>query len=927
MMTVAKRLAAVGAMCALASCTGSAPNTGVGERLGAKGRIVGYFFDADTGAALADVTLTTFEVSAEVTARSANGFAVLDKLTAGSSYRVLASKEGFVPRYFNVTIGQVPQDAYDAVGVGNLGSISMNKPSGVITGRVEFLSNGPTPTPVANASVIVDLVNNGAGFMLSKKVTTGADGFFTLDGLPASPTGVSISFCVISDTDPATGVLAFSPTCTNANAYSGASNFVVVRPSRLDLNNGDVTLYQGVVRDVVTRLPLSDVSVFEVGKEIEAVTTDANGFYFLKSTSVNRFTQLTFRKAGFSEGYAEFNLGRGNQNTVNMNLYPGGASVVGRLLYANLAPANQAEVRIDLRTNNNINVFKTVKANATGDFTLDGLPALPDGLNVSLTITPWSADPELYPETSSQTFSVVLYPGTPTPLFRQLTSNASLQLVASNTYSGFIGTMDPVQLQLSLPTLTTENAFTLTDSNSGQPMPFTVAYSDLNRRITVTPSVGNGQPLWSEARNYTLQVRLRANNGPNSTLNTSIAFTPRTSLAGANIANRITTLLVDTPDIDSNSRAFTLRWTPLPDAFGYSVYVRTANTSRLPSYVRVNNVQASVSPSMAVNLGALSFTSTLEPAAGQPFAFGQILTFLVVPVDSRGIETDATKGATLELRDVVVPRFAEGVAQLDDGTGGTTVRFVVRAAEPMDRVNPPMATPPAGLTFMSWVVDEASGGLEGTLTYAGSTSTPATLSLQLRDTSGNLGRALSVPVFANALIPNFGFESTTAAMCNASAWTVEANTTCGGCPTQVLPATAGTSLSLPGTQSSYEGVCALSFGDSDATFCGTQALTANLDLSNTATFDRRQLTLWHRFWGFLSAGSGTFQTQFINTTTMSASLTINTSVNSNRQWFQQSNDITGIVGASYRLRLAMTTNNACGTRAGLQVDDLKVFIK
>ena len=924
-MMLSKRFLAVAAIFALFGCTGSAPNTGVGERLGAKGRIVGYFYDADTGAPLADVTLTTFELTAEVTARTANGFAVLDDLTAGTTYRVLVTKDGYVTRFFNIAIGQVPQDAYDAVSVGNIGSVAMLKPSGVINGRAEFLTNGPNPLPIANARVIVDLVNNG-GFQLSKSVVTDASGAFSVDGLPASPTGQTISVCLISGADAVTNQIEFNPLCTNGTAYSGQASFLVLRPSRVDLNNGDLTIYQGVVRDQVSRLPLADVQVFEVGKETEAVTTDANGFYLLRSTSLNRFVQLTYRKMGYAEGYQELNVGRGTNQNLSLSLYPGGASITGRLLYANLLPANNAEVRIDLRTSHAVNVFRTVRASAMGDFTIDNLPGLPDGLNVTITVTPWSADPELFPETSAQSFNVTMYPAAATPVFRQLSSNANLTVIANNTYSGFIGTTEPVQLLMTLPTIPADNSFTLVDSNSGATMPFTVTYADNNRRITVTPTVGGGTQLWSEARSYNLTVRLRANNGPTGLLNTSFTFTPRSSLQTSAITGRIMTMTVDTPDIDANSRTFTLRWAPLPDAFSYSLYVRTVNTPRLPSFVRMGTANSGTAPNFPVNFGAYSFTSALEPAVGQPFGFGQVLQFLVVPVDSRGIETDASKGATLDLRDVVGPRFAEGVAQLDDGVGAGRVRFVVRSVEPMERNNPPMTTLPSGLTVTQWSVDETTGGVEGTLTLTGSITPPATLSLQLKDTSGNASRALAVPVFATALVPSFGFEGASAGTCGSTGWTTETIANCGGCPSQVLMSGPAPAVAVPGTLSTFEGTCALSFGDSDATFCATQGTTATVDLSNAALFDRRQVTLMSRYWGFINSGSANYQLSLQNLTTMATPVNTSLFANTNRTWIQNSTDLTSLPGAQYRLRLGMGATS-CNTRAALQIDDVKVFVK
>lgn len=922
-------LQALGLTLLFVSCVGETPNSGIGERRGAKGRIVGYLYDADTGAALSGVTVETVEVGVKVTTTSADGYFTLDKLTASGSYRVTCTAAGYVPRVLTVGIAQIPTDAYDAVAVANTGNIQMAKPSGSIKGRVEFASQtAGQGLPIKNANVIVDYSGQLSTYLLTLTTTSNDQGEFTLTGLPAAPQGVFAQVCVHNLSEDADQIADFVPTCVSVNVYSNQTTPVTIRPSRFDLNNQDVNLIQGVVRDVLTRLPLEGVEVFEVGKETEKVSTDANGFYLLKTTSVNKFIQLTFRKAPYAEGYLEFNLGRGGNNTgQNMTLFPGGASLEGRLLYANFLPAAQAEVRIDLRTSNSINVLQFVKTDAMGNFTISNLPGQADGLSVQVRVTPWSADPDLFPETQPQGFNVALYPGSKTPLFAQLSSNANLAVIANNATSGFLNTTEGVTLQLSLPCLPAENSFTLTDNGSNQPMPFTVTYADGNRRLTVTPVVATGAPLWSENRNYNLSWRLRANNGPQGLTQSSVTFTPRTSLLASSITGRITAVTLDTPDIDSTTRTFTLRWAPLADAFSYSVYVRSANTNRLPSFVRITTATAAASPAAPITLGG-NFT-VLDAAQNQAFAFGQVLTFLVVPVDSRGIETDATKGATIDVKDVVAPRFDLGIAQLDDASGAShPIRFVIRASEAMDRTTPPTTTLPSGLTFTSWTVDETTGGLEGTLVLTGSLGAVANLSVQARDTSANLGRALAVPVLQSALLPNSGFEGASAGTCSASGWTADANLTCASCPSQAITSTPAAGANLAGTLSVFEGTCAMSFGDPDATWCGLQQTTAPMDLSG-ANFDRRSLVFQYRYWPYFQAGAVSTRCDFFDSTLMTVAQTFtNTSTSaSQRVWNVSSTNVTGLIGRTGRVRCALDTSSVCGSRGGAQLDDFRVYMK
>lgn len=918
---------------ALTSCAGETPNSGIGERAGAKGRIVGYLYDADTGAPVSGATVETVELGAKVTTTTSEGYFTLDGLTASGTYRVTFAGAGFVTRVTSIGIQQVPADAYDTISVANAGNIAMAKPSGIIKGRVEFANQiFGQATAIGDASIVVDYQGT---FALTKTTTSNAQGEFTLDGLPATPTGQFVNVCAYNLVTGNDSVADFVPTCVGATLYSNQTTPVVIRPSLFDLNNSDINLVQGVVRDVLSRLPVEGVEVFEVGKESEKVTTDANGFYFLKTTSVNRFCQYVFRKTGYGEGYTEITQGRGGNNSnTNITLYPSGATVEGRLFYANLQPAVNAEVRLDMRTGNNVNgfnVLQIVKTDATGAFTLNNLPGAVDGLSTRINVTPWTADPELFPETPPQSFNVLLYPGAKTPLFAQLQSSSAFTLVANNVTSGFIPPVEPVTIQLSLPSIPAENLFTLTESSqSGGTMPFTVAYTDNNRRIAVTPAgLGTGAPLWSENRQYTLSYRLRANNGQTLGQN-SFSFTPRTSLTAANIAGRITTVALENPEIDATSRNFTLRWSPLPDAFNYSIYVRTQNTNRVPSFVRLGQATSSAAPTYNVNLPG-NLGTNLEPASGQPFAFGQVLTFLVVPIDSRGIESDFSKGATLDVRDVVPPRIDYGIAQLDGAAGAShPIRFAVRATEVMDRTQPPTTTLPAGLAFTSWAIDETSGGLEGVLTLTGSLSAVANLSVQPRDTSGNLGRATTIPVLQNALVPNQNFEGASANTCSASGWTVEPFVNCATCTQLALTSQPAATVAIPGTQSAFDGTCSLGFGDPDNLWCGTQQAWAPMDLSG-ATFDRRTLNFQFRFWPYSQPGfsAPTARCEFYDTTAMVVAATwLNTSIvnYTNRTWTIQGSNITPLLTRTGRVRCFVETTT-CGVRGSAQFDDFRVYMK
>jgi hypothetical protein len=229
------------------------------------------------------------------------------------------------------------------------------------------------------------------------------------------------------------------------------------------------------------------------------------------------------------------------------------------------------------------------------------------------------------------------------------------------------------------------------------------------------------------------------------------------------------------------------------------------------------------------------------------------------------------------------------------------------------------------LSAGTWSVDETTNGVEGTLRTTGSMSGAGNITAQLRDTSGNLSVPLTVPVLANAVVPNHGFEAGSN-MCSAAGWTVAANTACGGCPTQVLATQPAANLAIAGTRSAYEGVCALSFGDVDAMHCGVQQLEAPMDLTG-ATSANRNVVLMMRTWSYASAGTLILQAFLLNSanTVISVPFGFN-AVSNQRTWVNSAADISGLAPQTTRLRLTANTFNTCGTRAGFQVDDIRVFI-
>ena len=164
------------------------------------GSISGRVTDLRTGAAAAGVQVSVIAVGAADTdeeglptlisaSTDAEGHYALADLAAGTGYRVRFIFDGFVPRFADTFIpnaaGKFPQ--------GNAAAelnMQMAAADATISGRI-FARDGQ---PAAAAVAGIDL--RSTGFDLVLEAVAGADGSYSLAGLPGAPAGLAVTVAV-----------------------------------------------------------------------------------------------------------------------------------------------------------------------------------------------------------------------------------------------------------------------------------------------------------------------------------------------------------------------------------------------------------------------------------------------------------------------------------------------------------------------------------------------------------------------------------------------------------------------------------------------------------------------------------------------------------------------------------------------------------
>ncbi len=221
-----KKLIAPLAALALASCsqkqTTDDHQTVVQDPSFAVGSIVGRVTSSRTGLPLAGIAVSTVQPSGTVsTATDANGAYALNGLSAGALYEVRFGATGYVSRF---DYARIP-DQFGSSG-GNVyprgnGVVELDMQMSQGDATVEGIVIQKDAQPAPGAIVAVDLSASGYDFIA--QATAGANGAYSITGLPGEPTGLPIKIVSYPYSSTGDAVPEYGSVTVNASTYPGTT--------------------------------------------------------------------------------------------------------------------------------------------------------------------------------------------------------------------------------------------------------------------------------------------------------------------------------------------------------------------------------------------------------------------------------------------------------------------------------------------------------------------------------------------------------------------------------------------------------------------------------------------------------------------------------------------------------------------------------
>lgn len=185
------------------------------------GTLQGRVTDSTTGAPLGDVAVSTLAGKLVTATTDPDGNWVLPLVPAGATYTLTFDLAGYVrslaTAFLESTTGTFPTG--NAVTTRN---VVLARGTAEVRGYV-FAAQGRTAT---GATVVADLRELGFDLVVSTKV--GADGAFTLTGLPGFAAGLTIPLVVPPYDENADGIPDYAATSRTVAVFSGATSFAVI---------------------------------------------------------------------------------------------------------------------------------------------------------------------------------------------------------------------------------------------------------------------------------------------------------------------------------------------------------------------------------------------------------------------------------------------------------------------------------------------------------------------------------------------------------------------------------------------------------------------------------------------------------------------------------------------------------------------------
>jgi hypothetical protein len=546
----------------------------------------------------------------------------------------------------------------------------------------------------------------------------------------------------------------------------------------------------GVVTSLRTGLPLAGVTVAAPSAGgLRATTTDGNGAYSLGGLVGGATYEVRFSVAGHVSGLGvatipdtagDFPTNGAAQ--LNVELAQANATLSGHVYARDGLPAQGVVVLADLRAQG-FDLVATATTDASGGYSLAGLPGAPTGLTISAVAQPWDADADGLADYKALTRTGVTYPAATSLLdFDLRLAAADLLLLTSNLESGTIAATDPIVLTFNRELDMTFTSVTLYDVTAGKAVAVTTTADATSKILTIVPVGGTAL---AANHSFTVTAYGVATNGDGltdgRTFNTNVAVA---------LLPPVTGLAVNPATVDYDNHTFSLSWPMSANASGYQIWVR--DTSRNPSWLLAQTAPASFTPTANVTLPASFdlYGASLDGALQTPFANGVKVDFAVVAVNAAGDAAAPSTATPVQRADTVAPLVtAEQLGDANNtGSTPTAITLKVYFSEYMDpSILPAITLPVAGETAtFAWNVNNTGGTY--TITIPASTDGRGTYTITgAMDTSGNAMASKTGTLTSTIqLVTNGGFEDgsltgwTTGFTGTASAPALSSTVTAGG---------------------------------------------------------------------------------------------------------------------------------------------------
>lgn len=497
----------------------------------------------------------------------------------------------------------------------------------------------------------------------------------------------------------------------------------------------------GRITDNLTGLPVVGATVKVVGPTIMTATTDAAGFYVINDVPSGGGMTAYAELAEYIRGICGFTIDdtaggsplQGGVATCNFVLGKATASIVGHVIYPNGAPANGAELIVDMR-NNGFDAVVSTKSAADGTFKLSGLVSSASGIGYTIRVSPFDENGDGNPDYNFTNVGVNVTNGPAARVIITL-NNIGNRPIVSNVFDFDIAPTDDITMEFLFPVFAASptsylvrDQFILQNlTRNNNQIPLTATWTG-STKVALKPS----QALTAGDR-YRITWNLQNVGGGNFSSN--FDFQVRSTMTPGYALGNVTNFRVSSTNgqaqknFNYNTNNFWLSWDGVAgDVTEYVIYAK--DDHQVSQWVRITSVGGySQNGHFEQNVGLLStFDNYLNDGNTQPLGANNTVTFAVVPVDRYGNLGPIAMAPTDTARDTVVPTQAGtnygstviptplGTADgINEGTTAQTFWIRVYFNEPMGPAAPTLTlSGTGGTSTFQW--DPATNHTQGVFT-------------------------------------------------------------------------------------------------------------------------------------------------------------------------------------------------------------------